>query len=318
MKTALKKISLLAILTLFLGGCYTQIQVTERPDRPVKDRSYQYSYGYDSYNEYSEYDLGYFDGYSDGLTFRDFDRAMWSARMGFVYNPFRSHMFGMTAFNRHGFVHGFGFWHHYPIYSYYDFFWHPFHPHWYGMAFHYHSFPGFFAYHPGYWYGSFHRPIIVHNHFHAQAQVRPQMVRGSGVNRGVGVMAANDNRNMLSRSNPEAPFTRMIPGVTRVQSPISVQRTDAHGNLSRQPATRAANIQYRTPPSQRRAVPAQNRNRVSNQGTRTQPQHQRTPPPQRSSSAQPQRSSNNSTPQARQRSSSSNNNNANRNRNRDN
>lgn len=215
MKNILSHIVVLGISALIFSGCYTQVKTIEIAERPT------------SYNNYDDYSLGYYDGFDSALLqFRNYERSKWSGSIGYHYSPHRHFHSGFHS----SFFYGY---HHSPFYSHYDYLYHPYYAG-FGFGFHYYSYP--WLYHrPNQWYGHYGRPIIIYNNYYAQAQPRPEMVRGSGVNRGSGAISANSGD--PSRVEDRRPSTRV--GVTPVGSTTGISRgTNSSPTIYRNPPTR--------------------------------------------------------------------------------
>lgn len=226
MKKLIKHIAFLSFTALIFSGCYTQVKLVEYPERPT-------NYATD------EYEAGYWDGVDETLyQFRDFNRARWSAHLGYHYNPrFYGHYY-----HDYYFFYGHSF--HYPFYSHYSYFYDPY----FGYGFHYHRYPHYFG-HRHHWYGHYRRPYIVYNNYYAQAKPRPQTVRGSGVNRGSSGLASGNRPS--TRVDERRPNSRtVIPGstpITRTPSgSATIRRTapppsrGSSGTVNR-PTTRGTN-----------------------------------------------------------------------------
>ncbi|MCC5926709.1 MAG: hypothetical protein JJU41_09150 [Bacteroidetes bacterium] len=231
MKTATTQIFSFGIVALLLSGCYTQLEVVERPghhfdryERPAPNRAYnpqdeyrldEHGYVIDEFSEES-YLAGYDDGFTDvELHFRDFSRQPVFGNTNQYALGYRDGFRDASwTYNRHRFHSRYSSWHWNPYWhsswhsgwhagwhsGWHSSFhaswgWHRPHSFWYGSPYHFHGYyahPVYFhGFHPHYGWGVHRNTWIVYNH---------NVINNTTVNRGPRNSGIQRDRHNTSRN----------------------------------------------------------------------------------------------------------------------
>src|SRR5690625_2043815 len=229
-----KALYILPVLTLFLSGCYTQLQVAERyPGTAERIETDRGVYGQAALADRSgeiiseeDYSLGYEDGWVDAelYYFKDYETRDWYANIGSViahtprarnaatihyhYYGFHPYYYDHIAFYRYPYSRHFG-----PHFGF-NFHWGWGSPY---SAHGYYAYPGYYPYYGSYW--GYHRPY--YGYYHNQYVY---VNRRSAENYGprTSALSSRSRGNALTRSTRSA--SSVSNNATRTRSSV---RTDS-------------------------------------------------------------------------------------------
>src|SRR5690625_2266699 len=229
-----KALYILPVLTLFLSGCYTQLQVAERyPGTAVRIETERGVYGQAALADRSgeiiseeDYSIGYEDGWVDAelYYFKDYKNRDWYANIGSeIANTSRARNAATNDCHYYGF--------HPYYYDHIAFYLYPYSRHFgphFGFNFHwgwgspysahgYYAYPGYYPYYGSYW--GYHRPY--YGYYHNQYVY---VNRRSAENYGprTSALSSRSRGNALTRSTRSA--SSVSNNATRTRSSV---RTDS-------------------------------------------------------------------------------------------